>query len=204
MSMIPCSFYLPFSCTGLVQIQFEALQQIRSLSQSLSPWVLDGSGLRVMSLASPLRRNFFATRAVSPPVDAEPATTIVIVAIHTGHMALYSSRRDLLRFHLGFSFGFNQTTNHASPFGTRNTNFLQTIFESEPGGFPLPATNSRASLTGRAKLKAPPEQAIARRMGGRERLRPNRCFPAAPRTKHEPPQIIRCKRRRPGRPAQAD
>jgi hypothetical protein len=40
----------------------------------------------------------------------------------------------------------------------------------------------------KASTKACPEQATARRMGGRERLRPNRGFPVTSRATGEPPQ----------------
>jgi hypothetical protein len=43
-----------------------------------------------------------------------------------------------------------------------------------------------------AAFKSCSEQATARRMGGRERLRPNRGFPATPGTTREPPQTSRC------------
>jgi hypothetical protein len=49
----------------------------------------------------------------------------------------------------------------------------------------------------KASVKACPEQATARRMGGRARLRPNRGFPADPRTTRDPPQTNRCKMQRP-------
>jgi hypothetical protein len=44
----------------------------------------------MIAFASFFRQNFFATRAVSPPVEAEPATKSVIVAIHAGHILFRS------------------------------------------------------------------------------------------------------------------
>jgi hypothetical protein len=52
-------------------------------------------------LAALFRRNFCAVSAVSPPVEAEPATKKVMVAIHTGHMEFSFSC---------WLFRFNHTT----------------------------------------------------------------------------------------------
>jgi hypothetical protein len=65
-------------------------------------------------------------------------------------------------------------------------------------GLDYPSLNDRGQLRRtiprhKAPLKACSEQATARRMGGRERLRPNRDFPATHRTTREPPQTNRCK-----------
>jgi hypothetical protein len=72
-------------------------------------------------LASLFRRNFFAMTAVNPPVEAEPATKNVMVAIHAGHIGSFLSPG--LEFEAGFFFRFNLTTNGFPPSGQLPGNF---------------------------------------------------------------------------------
>jgi hypothetical protein len=82
--------------------------------------IMDPRSVRITDdrLCSLFRRNFFATRADSPPVEADPATNSVMVAIHAGHITFLL----LLRSHLSFSyrilFHFNHTTKEPSRFRT--------------------------------------------------------------------------------------
>src|SRR5580693_7824675 len=64
--------------------------------------IMDPRSVRITDdrLCSLFRRNFFATRADSPPVEADPATNSVMVAIHAGHITFLL----LLRSHLSFSY----------------------------------------------------------------------------------------------------
>jgi hypothetical protein len=65
--------------------------------------------LPVIVFAPALRRNFLVASAVSPPVEAEPATKKVIVAIHAGHMGVF--------FLVGCPF--LQATNRTYPIRTK-------------------------------------------------------------------------------------
>jgi hypothetical protein len=98
-------------------------------------------------LCSLFRRNFFATRADSPPVEADPATNSVMVAIHAGHITFLL----LLRSHLSFSypilFHFNHTTKEPSRFRTAiSTLFARAVRRSPFGVRRSAAAQSQAMV----------------------------------------------------------
>jgi hypothetical protein len=107
-------------------------------------------------LRSLFRRNFFATRADSPPVEADPATNSVMVAIHAGHIAFPLLLRSYFSFSYRILFHFNHTTKETSQFRTAISNFIPLAF-----GVRRSAIWGTISLqlafegTGRKRLTAP-------------------------------------------------
>jgi hypothetical protein len=78
----------------------------------------------MIGFARSFERNFLATRADSPPVEADPATNSVMVAIHAGHIAFPLLLRSYLSFSYRISLHFNHTTKETSRFRTAISNFI--------------------------------------------------------------------------------